>query len=243
MKSALLLLPNLIHDHKHHELFLPQSIDKAVETIDGLIAESEKGGRRFLGRFKTKKPAHEIPLALLNKNTSDEEIDFFLEPAANGERWGLISDSGLPCIADPGAKLVARAKERGIPVQAFVGPCSILLALMQSGLNGQTFCFHGYLDKDKAKLSETLSRLERESKQKNMTQIFMERPYINNHTLEALLDTLSENTLLCIARELTGPDQMILTQTVRLWKKSPPPNLKDKNTLFLFLNRGDKLSP
>ncbi len=235
MKAALLLLPNLIADHKHHELFLPSSVDKAMQTIDGLIAESEKAGRRFLGRFQTKKPAHEIPLAVYNKNIADQDLDFFLEPMVKGERWGLISDSGLPCIADPGAKIVFRAKQLGIQVQAFVGPSSITLALMQSGLNGQAFCFHGYLDKDLEKLGQKILELETESRRRNMTQIFMERPYSNRKTLEKLLSVLRDNTLLCIASELTAQDQMALTQTVAVWKKSPLPNLDNKNTLFLIL--------
>jgi 16S rRNA (cytidine1402-2'-O)-methyltransferase len=236
MKSALLLFPNLIADHKHHELFLPPSVDKAVATIDGLIAESEKEGRRFLGRFKTKKPAHDIPLALYNKNTPDEDLDFFLEPMVKGERWGLISDNGLPCIADPGAKIVARARKVGIPIQAFVGPSSIMLALMQSGLNGQSFSFHGYLDKEREKFKQTIVQLEAESKKKGVTQIFMERPFSNKHALECLLETLKESTLLCVASELTSPEQMIMTQTVALWKKSPLPAIDKKNTLFLLLS-------
>ena len=234
MNPVLLLLPNLIADHKHHELFLPPSVDKAMSTLDGLIAESEKAGRRYLGRFKTKKPAHEIPLALYNKNTPDEDIDFLIEPIVKGERWGLISDSGLPCIADPGAKIVARAKKVGIAIQAFVGPSSIMMALMQSGLNGQCFTFHGYLDKEHENMSRKLVELERESKRRFMTQIFMERPFHTQQTLQCILEALSENTQLCVACELTSPDQKVLTQTVGVWRKSPPPALNDKNTLFLF---------
>jgi len=236
MKPVLLLLPNLIAEHRHHELYLPQSVDKAASTIDGLIAESEKAGRRFLSRFKTKKPAHEITLALYNKNTPDEDIDFFLEPIQEGERWGLISDSGLPCIADPGAKIVARARQLGIAIQGFVGPSSIFLALMQSGLNGQCFSFLGYLDKDLHKFKTSIRQLETESKKRRMTQIFMERPYRNRQALESLLETLNDSTLLCVACELTGQDQKIVTQTVAIWKKSPLPSIDKKNTLFLFLS-------
>ena len=127
MKStpALLLLPNVLGEHAHHQPFLPASVDKAVESLDGLIAESHACGRRFLGRFQTKKPAQDIPLALYNEHSTDDDLDFLLEPMTKGERWGLISDGGLPCIADPGYKLVARARQLGIIVQAFVGPSSI----------------------------------------------------------------------------------------------------------------------
>jgi len=235
MKAALLLLPNLISELRHHELYLPQSIDKAVSTIDGLIAESEKAGRRYLSRFKTKKPPHDIPLALYHRKTPDCDIDFFLEPIQRGQRWGLVSDSGLPCIADPGAKIVARAKRLGILVQAFVGPSSIMLALMQSGLNGQCFSFQGYLAKNSFELRNSLLLLEEESKKKAMTQIFMERPYRNRQTLELLLDTLKDSTKLCIASELTSSLEMIVTQKVGQWKKSPLPSIEKKNTLFLFL--------
>lgn len=233
-KPALLLLPNLIFEHKHHELFLPQSVDKAVATLDGLIAESESGGRRYLGRFQTKKPAHEIPIALCNKNTKDEDIDFLLEPIVKGERWGLVSDAGLPCIADPGSKIVARARKLGLPIQAYVGPSSIFLALMQSGLDGQSFTFHGYLEKETDLLKKSLERLEVDSKKYRRTQIFMERPYRNRQTLECLVETLHPNTQLCIAWELTSPDQRVLTQSVEEWKKSPLPNLEKRNTVFLF---------
>lgn len=234
-KPTLLLLPNLIAENRHHEMFLPASVDKAVATLDGLISESEKEGRRYLSRFQTKKPPHEIPLALYNTHTPDEDIDFYLEPLIKGERWGIISDSGLPCIADPGAKIVSRARAMGIQIQAFVGPSSIFLALMHSGLSGQCFTFQGYLDKDQTRLARKVKELENESKRRKMTQIFMERPYMNQKMLETLLDTLEDETMLCVARELTGPDQKIQSQSVAIWKKSPLPNIDKKNTLFLLL--------
>ncbi|MGA8163532.1 MAG: SAM-dependent methyltransferase [Waddliaceae bacterium] len=233
-KPALLLLPNLLGEHRHHELFLPASVDKAVSTLDGLIAESEQAGRRFLSRFQTKKPAHHTPLCLYHRHTPDDEIDFILEPVQKGERWGLIADSGLPCIADPGAKLVRRARLLGIEVKAFIGPSSLFLALMLSGLSAQSFTFHGYLDKDLEKLKGSLIAIERQSRQTGGTQMFMERPYRNPDVLEALVNTLSGDTVLCIAWELTMPEQGVLTQTVSAWKKSPLPNLRKKNALFLF---------
>jgi len=128
LSMTLLLLPNLLGDLPEHKAFLPISVDQAVATIDGLIAESEKGGRRFLSRFQHAKKPHEIPIALLNKHNQD--YDFLLEPCVTGEIWGLVSDAGLPCVADPGARLVARARQLGVQVEAFVGPSSILLALM-----------------------------------------------------------------------------------------------------------------
>jgi 16S rRNA (cytidine1402-2'-O)-methyltransferase len=231
-KGKLLLLPNVLGDVLHHEIFLPPSVDKAVSILDGLIAESEKGGRRFLGRFQTKKRPQDIPIALLNKHTRD--YDFLLEPVREGEVWGVVSDAGLPCIADPGARLVARAKETGIKVQAFVGPSSLMMALMQSGLNGQRFHFDGYLPKEPERRKERIEQLAKHSRQDGATQIFIEAPHRNKYTLEALLEVLGDETRLCVAWELTLPTQGILTQEIALWKKSPLPAIEKKPAIFLF---------
>jgi len=233
-KPALLLLPNVLGDVKHHEVFLPESVAKAVGSIDGLIAESDKGGRRFLSRFETKKPTHDIPLALFNEHTSDEDLDFFLEPIRNGERWGLVSDGGLPCIADPGAKLVKHARKHGIVVQAYVGPSSIFMALMLSGLPGQQFVFHGYLSKRPEDRAKEIRKLEIKVKTDRYTQIFIEAPYRNMHTMETLMEELNGETNLCVAWDLTMPTQGVLSQTVNLWKKSPLPNLEKKCAIFLI---------
>lgn len=230
-KPALLLLPNVLGDVAHHELFLPASVDKAVESLDGLIAESEKGGRRFLSRFKHEKKPQDIPLALLNEHTKKDEIDFLLEPIRKGERWGLISDAGLPCIADPGHELVFRARNSGILVQAFNGPSSILLALMLSGLPGQNFTFNGYPIMESAPM---LRKLEKRSQEEKTTQIFIEAPYRSQKFLEALLENLDDSTLLACAWDLTLPTQGVLSQPVALWKKSPLPNLVKKPAIFLF---------
>lgn len=234
LKPALLLLPNVLGDVKHHSLYLPASVDKAVATLDGLIAESPTAGRRFLSRFETKKPANEIPIALFNEHTPDGDIDFLLEPIRKGERWGLISDGGLPCVADPGAKLVSRANQSGIVVQAFSGPSSILLALMLSGLPGQRFHFAGYLDKEPAGRAVEIKAMMKESKSKGVTQIFIEAPYRNKHLLESLLEALDNDTKLCAAWDLTLPTQGVVSQKVEQWKKSPLPNLDKKAAVFLF---------
>lgn len=234
LKPALLLLPNLLGECKQHQIYLPASVDKAVSTLDGLIAESPSSGRRYLGRFATKKPPEQIPIALFNEQTPEEDIDFLLEPMRKGERWGLVVDAGVPCVADPGSKLVRRARQCGIPVQAFVGPASWLLALMLSGLPAQRFYFAGYLNKEAGKREKEIRELEKRSKQEHATQIFIETPYRNQHMLESLLQVLGEDTWLCVAWELTMPTQGILSQKVNLWKKSPLPNLDKKNALFLI---------
>lgn len=234
MKSALLLLPNLIGDHRHHEPFLPASVDKAVATLDGLIAESETAGRRFLGRFQTSRPASEIPISVYKETSSDEEIDFFLQPIIKGERWGMVADAGVPCIADPGARLVRRARQQGINIQAFVGPSSIMMGLMLSGLSGQRFSFHGYLDKDPDGRSKQIRDLEIASRKEKQTQIFIEAPYRNKHLLESLIEVLSNDTWLCVAWEITTPDQGVLSQPISMWKKCTLPNLEKRNAIYLF---------
>jgi 16S rRNA (cytidine1402-2'-O)-methyltransferase len=233
-KPALLLLPNLLGEMRHHELFLPASVDRAVESIDGLIAESETGGRRFLKRFKTKKPASEIPIAQLNEHTSPDDFDFLLEPLLKGERWGLVSDSGLPCIADPGSKLVHYARKLGIAIQGFTGPSSIMLSLMLSGFPGQRFTFHGYLDKDPKKRKTMIATIEKLSQQTDSTQIFIEAPYRNEYLLKALIEGLNEETELCVAWDLTLPTQGIISEKTSVWKKITLPNLEKKPAIFLI---------
>lgn len=231
---ALLLLPNLLGEMRHHELFLPESVERAVQSLDGLIAESEQGGRRFLSHFEIEKKPHLVPLSLLNEHTSDKDLDFLLEPIKKGERWGLISDGGLPCIADPGSKLVAKARKSGIAVQAFVGPCSFILALMLSGFSGQKFAFHGYLSKEPEDRQKAIRQLEKRAKEESATQIFMEAPYRCHHLFQTLLQTLSDEMQLCVAVDLTLPTQKVMVEKVGTWKKLPPPNLEKKPAVFLI---------
>jgi 16S rRNA (cytidine1402-2'-O)-methyltransferase len=232
--AALLLLPNLLGEHKHHEIFLPQSVDKAVLTLDGLIAENEQAGRRFLKRFHGDKQVHMTPITLFNEHTPDEDLDFVLQPIIDGQRWGLVSDAGLPCIADPGSKLVKRARQLGISIQSFVGPSSILTALMLSGFSGQKFTFNGYLPTDPIKLKTAIQTLEKTAIKEETTQIFMEAPYRNIKTLEVVMDSLKPETQLCIAWDLTLPTQGIVSQTVGVLKKSPMPNIEKKPAIFLI---------
>ncbi len=145
-----------------------------------------------------------MPIALLNKSTNPSDLDFLLEPVLSGEKWGVIADCGLICLADPGSDLVCRAYQLNISIQAFVGPSSITLALMQSGLTGQSFTFHGYVSR---KPNKQLRQWEKTSKSERRTEIFIETPYRNTRILEACLDTLKNSTRLCVAAQLTLPDQ------------------------------------
>lgn len=230
----LLLLPNLIGDHQDHHLFLPMAVDAAVLRLDGLIAESEPGGRRYLKRFKTKKRAHEMPIATLNRETPYADLEFLLEPVLAGETWGVISDAGLPCIADPGAALVLRAKQLKLAIEAFSGPSSLFFALMQSGLPGQRFTFHGYCSKEPVSRKQELKEWEMLSKQEKSTHIFIEAPYRNDHTLLSCIEVLHKKTLLCVACDLTMPTQEIETKPIALWQSAPRSTYAKRPALFLL---------
>lgn len=220
----LFLLPNLLSpDATIEDSFLP-SVATIVQSLDGLIAESPKGGRAFLKHFKRL----DLPQAVLNEHTKD--LEELLLPLQKGEQWGLVSDCGLPCLGDPGAQLVLRAKNLNIPVQALSGPSSIPLALMLSGLPAQSFTFHGYLERDQAKLQAQLLALQ---KQKT-THLFIETPYRNEKLLGILLKTLLPSTLLSVAWDLTAPSQNVLTFSIQQWKQKPLPQIEKHPALFLF---------
>lgn len=226
----LLLLPNLLGEGQPPELFLPKSVGDAVRTLQGLIAESEKGGRAFLRLFGVR----DLPTKILDEHTAEKEIGDLLAPVLKGERWGVVSDCGLPCLADPGSALVLRARQSGIPVSAFVGPSSITLGLMLSGLPAQRFCFRGYLPRDDESLKKEICALERRAQQEGETQLFIEAPYRNEKLFAKLLENLNEKTLFCVACDLTLPTENVMTKSVGAWKKNALPSLHKRPTLFLL---------
>ncbi len=214
-RGTLYLLPNLLGSHKDHSPYLPPNIDEVMGKIDGLIAESDKEGRRYLSRFSTKKPALQIPIGVIKGKVSKSEVDFFLEPILQGQSWGLVSDAGLPCIADPGHQVVTAARKKGIEVKAFPGPCSMMLALMLSGFSGQRFAFHGYLPRESEALMATLKQMEKRAYDERATQIFMEAPYRNEATLEKCLKALKPTTHLCVASNLTLDSEQVIVKTIK----------------------------
>ena len=219
--GILFLLPNLLDDELPHEPYLPVSVGEAVRSLDGLIAESEKGARRYLRRFVSHEQMARLPLKLLNEHTQPSELLEMIEPVIQGQRWGIVSDAGLPCLADPGAPLVWLARQRGLQVIAFPGPSSPILALQLSGLNGQRFAFHGYLPREMPDLQQRLRQLEKISKQEDSTEIWIEAPYRSSKMAQAVMETMSSETLLCIALSLIAPCQRIATQKIADWKKHP----------------------
>jgi len=215
MSGKLYLLPNLLDESAETELFLPISVKGAVGEIAGLIAESEKMGRRYLRRFLSHDEMVQIPLKLLNEHT--QELEELILPMKKGETWGLISDAGLSCIADPGADLVYLAHENRISVETFVGPSSIVMALQLSGFGAQNFSFHGYLPREPHDLEKKVKELEKTKG----THIWIEAPYRSNKMLDLLKRSLHTQTKLCVAASLTLPTQKLLSQTVSKWKSSP----------------------
>ena len=227
---TLILLPNVLGPTDDIHQVLPASVDGAMAKLDGLIAESEGEGRRYLKRFQTKKKPHEMPIALLNEHTRKNDIDFLLEPLLEGETWGVVSDAGLPCLADPGAALVRRARTLKIPIEAISGPSSLTLALMLSGLPSQTFFFHGYIPKKPEEREQALRSWE---KLGGVTHLFIEAPYRNQHTLQACLKALSKKTVLSVATNLTCADESVRTAAVEDWKEI---EIGKKPTVFLFFS-------
>ncbi|MCX6995440.1 MAG: SAM-dependent methyltransferase, partial [Chlamydiae bacterium] len=186
-------------------------------------------GYKLLKAFKTKKAAHLIPIAHIHRDVKKEEIDFFLAPLLKGEHFGLISDAGLPCLADPGYQVVRRAQEQGIEVRMVMGPTSLLMGLMLSGLPGQAFTFHGYLPKKPEELIAAIRAMP-----KNYTHIFIEAPFRNNKIMRILLSNLPSESRLCLAADLTLPTQQVMTKTVRDWQKIPLGDLEGRYCLFLL---------
>lgn len=217
--GKLILLPNVLEESLPADPFLPASVQAAVSELDGLIAESEKSARRYLRRFLSHEKMAALPLRLLNEHTLPKELDELLKPILNGKTWGLISDAGLPCVADPGADLVAAASRFGVNVEAIAGPCSLILALQLSGFSGQRFCFHGYLPREAADLEKTVKDLERKAKEE--TQIWIEAPYRSAKMLEALKLWLQPATRLCVSLSLTTPSQRVASHSIQQWKSFP----------------------
>ncbi|HCW09156.1 MAG TPA: SAM-dependent methyltransferase, partial [Cytophagales bacterium] len=183
---------------------IPQMVIDALKTITHFLAEDLRSARRFLSGLKIYDSIESLHFSTLNKDTQERELTELFSPIFSGENLGVISEAGCPGVADPGALAVKYAHEKNIQVIPLVGPSSILLALMASGLNGQQFAFHGYLPIDSKEVIQKIKLLEKESAQKKQTQIFIETPYRNNQLLKTLIESLNPFTQLCIALNLTA---------------------------------------
>jgi len=232
-RGSLYLLPNTLGEAPPESVIPAPVLDRA-RALDYFIAEDPKTARAFLKRIGVSLPLQSIRIERLDHNTRDGDIAALLEPVLAGRNAGLLSEAGLPAIADPGANLVRLAHQRGVRIVPLSGPSSILLALAASGLEGQRFAFHGYLPIDEGKLSAALKDMERQSRHLGQTQIFIETPYRNDRSLAAMLRALDPATLVCVAADLTLESETVQTQPVAAWRKKPQ-RLKGRPTVFLLL--------
>ncbi len=233
MTGKLYLIPTPISDCDL-DWIIPVTVKQSIQQLEHFIAEHPKTARRFLKQIECKSPLQEIHIDTLNEHTPDKALETMLQPLLTGHDTGLLSEAGCPAVADPGGNLVRLAHDKRITVIPLTGPSSIMLALMASGLNGQRFCFHGYLPIDKSARTQGITLLEKQSSKHDQTQVFIEAPYRNQNLLELILETCRNDTDLCIASSLSGPDEYVRTQTIKQWKLTSPPDINKIPTIFLL---------
>mgnify|MGYP001203962205 FL=1 len=231
LKGKLYLIPTTLGESNPLDV-LPHTVKRTIELIDCYIVENEKTARRFIKSIYPEKVQATLMLNTLNKHTEVSDHNKMIQPCLEGIDIGLMSEAGCPGVADPGAAIVKIAHEKGIQVVPLVGPSSILLAMMGSGMNGQSFAFNGYLPIDKSDKKAALKNYEKLSFDKNQSQLFIETPYRNNKLLEDILQTLQPNTHLCIAADITLPTEYIKTMKVSEWKKATI-DLHNRPTIFI----------
>ncbi|MDC1374510.1 MAG: SAM-dependent methyltransferase [Polaribacter sp.] len=232
MNGKLYLIPTTLGDTEPLEV-MPLSVKKVIKDIDFFIVENEKTARRFIKKITPKKMQSSLHLMPLDKYAEELETRFYLDICNNGTNVGLLSEAGVPAVADPGASIVKLAHEKGIQVVPLVGPSSILMAMMSSGMNGQNFAFNGYLPIDKGERKKAIKELEKLSVDKNQSQIFIETPYRNQKMFADLKAVLSPSTRLCIAADITLSSEYIKTFAVQDWKQQSP-DLYKKPAIFII---------
>ena len=232
MSASLFLIPVTLGETEISKV-LPSYNKEIVLSIKHFIVENVRTARRFLKQVDASISIDELTFYTLNKHTSETELSGFLSPIKDGYSIGIISEAGCPAIADPGADIVAIAQQKGIKVVPLVGPSSILLALMASGFNGQSFAFHGYLPIDSDQRIKALKSFEQRIYSENQTQLFIETPYRNGKMVDDILKNCKPSTKLCIAADITLETEFIQTKTVGEWKKRVP-ELSKRPCLFLL---------
>lgn len=214
----------------------PANLKSLVAGLTIFIVENAKTARQWLKWYGHPTELRQLSIFELKQSNGTVELDGYLAPLLEGKNIGLMSEAGCPGIADPGANVVRAAHRAGIRVVPMVGPSSILLALMASGMNGQRFTFHGYLPVDRNERTKAIAELEQRSRRDHETQIFIETPYRNSALFQALIDTCRGETLLCLATEVTGENETIATHSIVEWRKNIP-NLEKRPTVFLLLGK------
>lgn len=206
-----------------------------IRPLTHFVVEQAKTARAFLKAAGTEQPLQALQLDELNEHTRPDALDRLLAPLRAGHDIGLLSEAGCPAVADPGANLVAAAQQENIRVVPLIGPSSLLLALMASGLNGQRFAFQGYLPAKEGERLKALRELESESRKRQQTQLFIETPYRNRQMFDGILAACQASTRLTVATDLTLPSESVKTRTIAQWKKQSPPDIERRPTVFLLL--------
>ena len=232
IKGNLYLIPATIGEGPVDKV-IPSYNRDIINKIDIYIVEEVRTARRFLKKAGIIKPIDELTFFVLNEHSKDHEITSYLDSVKEGKHIGLLSEAGVPCIADPGAAIVEIAQQNNIKVIPLVGPSSIFMALMASGFNGQQFRFLGYLPVDRKLREDKLREIEKDIYQKNETQIFIETPYRNNQLIESILTICRKETMLCIATDVSLDTEIIKSKSVSQWKKSIP-DVHKRATVFLL---------
>ncbi len=230
--AELYLIPNVLSAGDWQKV-LPAGIAETLAATRHFIVENIRTARRFIKQVNPETSIDELIFYELNKHTTLEKLPEYLHPLEKGEHVAVISEAGCPGVADPGAEIVRLAHQRGYKVVPLVGPSSVLLALMASGLNGQHFAFNGYLPVNPKERTDSILSLEKKVRSSGQTQIFIETPYRNSQLISALLKTCAPDTLLCIAANLTGENEFISTKTISRWKSSAP-DLHKQPAIFLL---------
>jgi 16S rRNA (cytidine1402-2'-O)-methyltransferase len=219
-KGKLFMIPTVLAENTAHWVISPQ-VQEVISHTKIFLVENPRSARRYISSLKLGINIEELHMEVLDKDTPPEQVSRLMMPLLNGADIGVISEAGCPGIADPGALAVAYAHQKGIQVVPISGPSSMFLALMGSGFSGQSFAFHGYLPIDKKERAVALKKLEQESVREKRAQLFMETPFRNNQLLADALASLSPQTKLCIAKNLTASDELIQTKTIADWKNHP----------------------
>lgn len=230
--GKVLMIPSTLGGETTTDI-IPQGVADQVTALRFFVVEDIKAARRFLRKLDRSFPIDESRFFILDKKTDEANCTRYLKVALEGNDIGMLSDAGCPGIADPGAELVRAAHQMGIEVAPLVGPSSILLALMGSGFSGQTFTFHGYLPKDRKDRIRKLKDFEGDTRRTGYTHIFMDTPFRNMNVLDDLLNELSDQTMLCIASDLTLPEQSVKSMSIVDWRENAY-DLKKKPTMFLI---------
>ncbi|MFT5890370.1 MAG: 16S rRNA (cytidine1402-2'-O)-methyltransferase [Dokdonia sp.] len=230
--GKLYLIPTTLGETSALEV-IPLSVKKVIELVDHYIVENEKTARRSIKAISPGKSQPKLQIKLLNKYTDELELPSYLDPCFEGISVGLLSEAGVPGVADPGADVVKIAHQKGIQVVPLVGPSSILMAMMSSGMNGQNFAFNGYLPIEQKQRKMELKRLEKLSYDTGQSQLFIETPYRNDKMLQDIVNSVHKETLVCVACDITLPSEYILTKTASFWKENMP-ELHKRPAIFII---------